>query len=617
MNNIVLSKCFFVVFLCLSLFKSSGSAEFYISPSGDDNNPGTRQHPFERLERAIQAVEEFYTEHAAENCTIWLDNGKHNLYEPLVLNSSTLNNTGGSLVFKALPGAKPVISGGVSLSGWKKNPEGLWEVRLPEMHSARVNPRELFVNSRPAVRARFPSSGYLRVKKAGADRRTHFFFNEGDFPIPEKVKHTELVLLHDWSISRIPVSEIDVSDSRLTTVDSIGAKNPAFFNLDHWEPNPRYFLENDMEFLDADYEWYFDREKKTFYLKLPEGVNPEHIEITVPVSEGLVFMKGSKDRRLTNIHFQGITFEHSSWEIPQSGYCGVQACHYDPRPKKEGWAVVPAAVYAEWAENCSFDGCTFQKLGGSGLWLGTGCTNSVVSNSLFTNISGNGIMIGEGRDREINGEKWWKAAPSQAAQANTIQNCVVKSCGRQFYGAVGIWCGLTAETTIRNNEITDLPYSGISVGWMWSPEPTPCRNNAIEGNHIHHIMQELSDGGGIYMLGLQPGSTISGNRIHDVSLNVGRAESNGMFLDEGTTDVVVSDNLIYAIAKSPLRFHKATVNLVENNYLFCEDKNPPVRYNNTKEQDIKKVDNKVFLEADEDYESELLKAIEEWNKSFR
>jgi hypothetical protein len=150
---------------------------------------------------------------------------------------------------------------------------------------------------------------------------------------------------------------------------------------------------------------------------------------------------------------------------------------------------------------------------------------------------------------------------------------------------------------------------------MWSPEPTPCRENTIDGNHIHHIMNILSDGGGIYMLGLQPGSRIINNHIHDVKINAGRAESNGMFLDEGTTDVVVANNLIYSIAKSPLRFHKATTNLVKDNYLFCQNENPPIRYNSTREELIQKVDNIVFSDKDTNYLSELNKAILIWKNS--
>ena len=114
------------------------------------------------------------------------------------------------------------------------------------------------------------------------------------------------------------------------------------------------------------------------------------------------------------------------------------------------------------------------------------------------------------------------------------------------------------------------------------------------------------------MLGFQPGSIIRNNNIHDVQINAGRAESNGMFLDEGITDVIVENNLIYNIAKSPLRFHKATTNLVKGNYLFCTGVNPPIRYNRTEENDIQKVDNKVFNEGEGKYQEELEKAVLKW-----
>lgn len=114
------------------------------------------------------------------------------------------------------------------------------------------------------------------------------------------------------------------------------------------------------------------------------------------------------------------------------------------------------------------------------------------------------------------------------------------------------------------------------------------------------------------MLGLQPGSKILNNRIHDVEVNAGKAESNGMFLDEGITDVLVEGNLVYNIAKSPLRFHRATINLVQNNYFFCKDGNPPIRYNTTKEEDIRLLDNRVFSEGETDYQNELKQAIRDW-----
>jgi hypothetical protein len=224
-------------------------------------------------------------------------------------------------------------------------------------------------------------------------------------------------------------------------------------------------------------------------------------------------------------------------------------------------------------------------------------------------------MIGEGQDRIVAGGPWWKTAPQQAAIGNKVVDSDISDCGVQFYGAVGIWCGLTAETKLTNNEIYNLPYTGISIGWMWSPVATPCRDNTIQQNHIHHVMQKLSDGGGIYMLGLQPGSKLVDNHIHDISVNAGRAESNGMFLDEGTKDVLVQNNLIHNIAKSPLRFHRASRNIVKDNYLFSLSTIPGITYNNTLPEDIKKEGNLIIDSENIDFNRILNDTKLKFNKS--
>ncbi|NQU51401.1 MAG: right-handed parallel beta-helix repeat-containing protein [Bacteroidetes bacterium] len=581
---------------------------FYVSVNGSDSNAGTKEKPFASLERAKDAVQISMQKKGEGVYSIFIDGGSYHIEKPIVFESAKFGGNN-KIIIKALTKEKPVISGGKLITSWKKNNKGIWVAQLPK--NKNWNPRELFIGGERATRARFPNQDYLRVEKVGNDRRTNFFFEKGDFPIPENVDGVELILLHDWSISRIGVKEIDSGKNNLIAVDSIGTKSPDFFNLDQWEKNPRYYLENAMEFLDADYEWYFSSVEGNVYLKLPENENPETSEIVVPFAESLIQIKGNENKPIKNIHFEGITFRHCNWQIPDGGYCGVQACYIDARPKS-GWTEIPSAIKVEWAESCSFTNCAFENLGASAVWLSTACQSCSIKNSHFNDISGNGIMIGEGRDRFIDGEVWWQKAPEQVAKSNMIENCTVTKCGAQFYGAIGIWCGFTANTTIKNNEIYELPYSGISIGWEWSPNATPCRENLIEGNHIHHIMQILSDGGGIYMLGLQPGSKILNNHIHDVEINAGRAESNGMFLDEGITDLVVANNLIYNIAKSPLRFHKATTNLVKDNYLFCTDENPPIRYNATKEEDIKKVDNKVYSESDEDYLKQLKTIIQKW-----
>ncbi len=602
----------FILFLVLHSI-SSHSSDIYVSPEGRDANSGTLEAPFATIDRALDAAKELFRRSLDKDCTIWLGQGVYRISKPIALQSVELQNNNASLTIAAIPGTKPVISGGLEVRKWKRASDGQWKAILPDQARGNLNPRELFINGRRAVRARHPNQGYIRIAIVGEDRRTNFYFNEGDFPLPSKPEETELILLHDWSISRIPIKTIDASKNKLTTVDSIGARQPDFFNIDNWEPHPRYFLENDQRFLDADYEWYYDKDENAILIQLPSGQDPNDMEINIPVSKGLLILSGTKERPLKNIRFEGLVFEHSAWIIPDMGYAGIQACHFDARSEgTTGWAVVSAALQGEWVSNTTFLDCTFRHLGGSGLWMGTGSVNNTIVNCEFSDISGNGIMIGEGRDRQINGKPWWKEAPEQVASGNTIEKSTVTDCGVQFFGAVGIWCGLTAETTIRDNEIYELPYTGISIGWMWSPVPTPCRDNILSGNYIHHIMEKLSDGGGIYMLGLQPGSKILHNRIHDVSLNAGRAESNGLFLDEGITDVEVAGNLIYEITKSPIRFHKATTNIVRDNQLFCKEGVPAIRYNATDETDIVKIDNQVVTEGENGYRELLQVAIKQW-----
>ena len=610
MKSSFLLKIFCNILIISFISVSVIASDFYVSPNGSDSNSGTKEKPFASLERAKIAIQNSIQENKNVEYFIFMADGFYEIENPVVFDSKYFS-TGKQITIKALENESPVISGGIRLQAWHKNEAGLWVAELPNKGNENWNPRELFIGGKRGIRARFPNVDYLHVKKVGKDRRTNFFFEKGEFPIPENVNGVELVLLHDWSISRIGIKEINSDENKLTAVDSIGAKSPAFFNLDHWEKNPRYFLENSFEFLDANYEWFLDEKNQKVFLKLPEYENPNSVQIVVPFAQSVIQINGTENKPIKNIHFEGITFRHCNWEIPEDGYCGVQACYFDARPAS-GWNEVPAAIKVEWAENCTFEKCSFENLGTSGLWFSTGCKSCSVKNSDFIDISANGIMIGEGRDRFIDGEVWWKVAPEQVAFNNSVENCKIENCGTQFFGAIGIWCGFTSSTTIQNNEIFDLPYSGISIGWEWSPAETPCRDNVIDGNHIHHIMQKLSDGGGIYMLGLQPGSKILNNHIHDVEINAGRAESNGMFLDEGITDVVVENNLIYNIAKSPIRFHKATTNLVKNNYLFCTEDNPPIRYNSTKENDIRKVRNKVYSESDENYLSELKKIIKKW-----
>jgi len=593
-----------MLLVSIILFSCSDNGyEIYVSPNGSDNASGEVSSPVASLQRAAELAR---IKAGKVPVTIYMFGGYYRLTKPLELGINDGGTAEAPIHWKAMPGEKPIISGGLQVGNWHKEDDGSWSVVLPTEFNGKI--RSFYVNDKRAIRARFPDKDYLKIDKAGEDNRTNFFFRENDFPKVKDVSALELVFLHDWSITRIGVKSIDWKSNHLIAIDSIGARLP-FFNITGWEKHPRYYLENAIEFCDNPGEWYCDfADRKIYYRPLPNEKIKETVG-AIPIAEKLLTITGSKEKHVQSISFEGIIFEHTDWQIPSHGYCGVQACMFNDRSKNENsWSKVPATIELDLAENINFTNCIIRHTGGSGIWIRENSSDCSISNSNIYDISGNGVNIGEGRDRLVKGVPWWKSAPKQVSKNNKISHSLIEDCGKQFYGAVGIWGGLVANTIIENNEIRNLPYTGVSVGWMWNTNPTPCSENIINANHIHHVMKKLSDGGGIYCLGVQPNSRITNNLIHDVSVNAGRAESNGMFLDEGIKDLLVENNIVYNIARSPLRFHKAFENIVRNNVFVCDDDIPPIRYNTTNEDDIKKIDNIIMSESSKK-EMEKLKSI--------
>ncbi len=151
------------------------------------------------------------------------------------------------------------------------------------------------------------------------------------------------------------------------------------------------------------------------------------------------------------------------------------------------------------------------------------------------------------------------AAPGhieQSSQTPLVVHSWVHDCARDYQGCVGIWLGIVEGAIVEQNEISRLPYSGISIGWSWDSNPTAAGKNHLTANHIYDVMQLLADGGGIYTLGAQPGSTIEKNLIHGVKHFSGVAPCNGMFIDEGSRGWHFAQNIIYDTADGPVRHNQ-------------------------------------------------------------
>jgi hypothetical protein len=222
--------------------------------------------------------------------------------------------------------------------------------------------------------------------------------------------------------------------------------------------------------------------------------------------------------------------------------------------------MIEAAIQWEFAEACHLEDGRVFNVGGVAIRLRKGCSNNLIQGNEIFNVGGGGVAIGEYLSHVFE-KPGGSVPPAEVPKDNRVLNNVIDNCGVDYYGGVGIWAAFTDGTIIAHNLIHDLPYTGISLGFAWNSNPTTCKNNRVEYNHIHHVMREVADGGGIYTLGLQPGTVLKGNLIHDVYRSpfaFGGAPNNGIFIDEGSKAYLFEDTIIYNTSGEPIRFNRCT-----------------------------------------------------------
>lgn len=468
---------------------------------------------------------------------------------------------------------------------------GAARFRLPAGWHLLGRPRTLLIDGMLSTAARFPRAGYLRIQQSLDDRRSGFIANEGDIPKSFDLSHgpADLLFFHDWSTSRLPIATWNAETRTLKTLGPIGCE-ASHYAIDHFEKQPRYYLEGHPSFATASGDWFVDEAVGHVVVRVQKNEPTPTIEL--PMHEQLLVIAGDDSGPVKNVVLKNVTFTGSRFTMPPGGYAGAQATMHEPRDADgnrttSNRPVVPAAVHIEHATDAKVINCRFEQLGATGLWLGGRTTRCEITNCSIDSVGGNGINLGEDRSRRINGRPWTDAAPEQVPTANTVSNCQVVRPGQLLFGAVGIWASFHAELTIDSCVIADCPYTGISLGWQWNDSTTPARANTISNNTISRVMQKLSDGGGIYTLGRQPDSKLIENDINNVPLNAGRAESNGMFLDQGSTGFMIEGNRFWDIDRSPLRFHQAGNNIAKNNrWTPATSETPFVRFNNTPEENI-------------------------------
>ncbi len=550
-------------------------ATVYAAPTGNDASSGTSAaQPVRTLQRAQHLVRQ-RNQAMTGDIRVELADGTYQLSQPLTLTDADSGTNGHRVIWTAAVGARPVISGGVPISGWKQVDAGknVWSAPAP----AGLNTRQLYVNGTRATRARgaaptaltWTDSGYTAGSPAMAGWR-----NPGD------IEFVYTGGIGAWT-------EIRCSVGRIASTGTITMGQPCWNNSNQryikpeWnrtanlvgpgrlgnpgpEPGgsgiPPTYVENAFELLDSPGEWYLDRSAGTVFYIPRTGENLGTAKVTAAALEKLIDGNGVHD-----VTFNGLQFSYATWLRPSTdeGFSEIQAgytitgttgyrtlglCTFAPGGTCPygAWTKEPGNVSLSYARNVRFTRNGFVHLGAAGLDLGNGSSGNLVQGNVFTDISGNGLELGA-VDKPL-------ATGADRTTGNRILDNRVFAVANEFHGGVGMLIGYAEKTLVSHNQIDDLPYTAISIGWGGWPDkkglpaqPNFSNRNVLSNNLIFNYMKMLNDGGGIYTQGrtgnsFAAGERITGNVLHDQKNPKG---GHVVYTDNGAAHITIHGNAMY------------------------------------------------------------------------
>lgn len=571
----------FIIFL--GWFPLLFAGEIYVSLQGNDKNPGTKEAPFNTLNRAIKQAREWRRlnwPEVAGGIYIRLEEGVYAQRNSLFLRPEDSGTPDSPTVICAVDGAHPVISGGVAVTGWKRGcnhpavPEKLkqkiWSAEAPLIGNRRVETRQMWVNGHKVQRAaQFPDGGLERMIDFNPEEQT-ITIPVSQSVNPERLQNAgqlEMIVHQRWAIAILRVKSIDAKDGQAVVRFHEPESHLEFAHpwpqpvIGGEKGNSSFCLTNALELLDQPGEWFQEYPSGTIYYYPQAGENMETAEVIIPALETLVTIDGTLSRPVKHIQFNGITFAHTSWMRPsfqghvtlQGGFPLLDAYKLQEPglPEKaelenQAWITRPeTAIRVRGAEHIDFKHCTFRHLSSTGLDYEWAVTASSVEDCQFTDIGGTALLVGAFPDGGFETHiPFIPADVRELCSHITIRNNFISNVTNEDWGCVGIGAGYVRNMDISHNEVCHLNYSGICVGWGWTSLESGMCNNRIEANYVHHFARRLYDAGGLYTLSNQPGSVMRNNRIEHL-IEAPYATNDRAFyiyLDEATDGYTMENN---------------------------------------------------------------------------
>jgi hypothetical protein len=529
--------------------------ELYVSPTGDDANPGTLALPFRTIAKARDVVRTLNQTMTAD-ITVFLRGGTYAQTSTLRFSNGDSGSGGFNVKYVAYPGERPLLSGGRPISGWK-----LFDANkaLYAASAGDTDFRQLYVNGVKAIRARSPNLGangapnFNRITGYSTSAHT-IQVSSGDvgtWSNPTKVEMHTMML---WSGNILRIASMTTAGGSATlkfqeAEDAILFVRP----FPYFTSKQCYTFENAIEFLDQPGEWYLDESARVVYYKPRAGEDMTNAMVVAPMIETIMSITGTSSAEPTShLWFVGVSFAHSTFMRPSHhGLLDAQAGQYNltaTADNKQTLGRPPAGVTVTNAHHIRFERNMFAQMAATGLDFVSGTHDDVIVGNVFTQIGGSGLSVGKFTADEATDDHvpYNPVDKNEICTDETIQNNYVNDVTTEIQGACGIAAGYPRRIVIEHNEVTGTNYSGISVGYGWTTAPNAMSNNRINHNNVHHVANILGAGGGIATLSNQgPGSEIQYNHLHDFRQSpCADLAIAGIQLNEGTSGYTVAHNLM-------------------------------------------------------------------------